>query len=93
MDLNKEIQYVKGVGPNRAELLNRLGIFTLKDLITYYPRAYEDRSKVKKIQECVNGENALIEAVACSNLSDARFNGKTMQKLLVRDETGSATIT
>ncbi len=93
MDLNKKIQYVKGVGPNRAELLNRLGIFTLKDLITYYPRAYEDRSKVKKIQECVNGENALIEAVACSNLSDARFNGKTMQKLLVRDETGSATIT
>ncbi len=93
MNLSKEIQYVKGVGPNRAELLNRLGIFTLKDLITYYPRAYEDRSKVKNIAECVNGEEALIEAVACGKLSDVRLHGKTMQKLLVKDETGSATIT
>ena len=92
MDLDKEIKYVKGVGPNRAELLNRLGIFTLKDLITYYPRAYEDRSKIKSIQECVNGEDALIEVVACDKLSDVRLKGKTMQKLSVRDETGVATI-
>ena len=87
MDLNKDVKYVKGVGPNRVQLLNKLGIFTLNDLITYYPRAYEDRSKVKTIIECVNGENALIEATACSRLSDVRISGKTMQKLIVRDET------
>ena len=33
VDLNKEIKYVKGVGPNRVQLLNKLGIFTLEDLI------------------------------------------------------------
>ena len=49
VNLNKEIQYIKTVGPSRAELLNKLGIFTLKDLITYFPREYEDRGKVKKI--------------------------------------------
>ena len=38
VDLNKEIKYVKGVGPNRELLLNKLKIYTLKDLITYYPR-------------------------------------------------------
>lgn len=31
--LSKEIKYVKGVGPNRAELLNKLGIYTLEDLL------------------------------------------------------------
>ena len=64
MDLLKDVKYIKGVGPNRVQLLNRLGIFTLKDLITYYPRTYEDRSKPKYISECVDGEEALIEAYA-----------------------------
>ena len=39
MDLTEDVKYVKGVGPNRVQLLNKLGIFTLEDLITYYPRA------------------------------------------------------
>ena len=93
MELSKDVKYIKGVGPSRVELLNKLGIFTLKDLITYYPRTYEDRSKPKSIAECVHGEEVLIEAIACSKVSDVRLQGKTMQKLLVRDETGSATIT
>ena len=93
MDFNKDVKYIKGVGPNRVQLLNKLGIFTLKDLITYYPRTYEDRSKPKNITECVNGEEALIEGIACGKVSDVRLKGKTMQKLLVRDETGSCTIT
>ncbi len=93
MDLNKDVKYIKGVGPNRIQLLNKIGIFTLKDLITYYPRSYEDRSKPKNIAECVNGDEVLIEGIACGKLLDSRLRGKTMQKLLVRDETGSCTIT
>ena len=93
MDLNEDVKYIKGVGPNRVKLLNKIGIFTLKDLITYYPRGYEDRSKPKNIIECTNGENALIEAVAISRFMDTRISkGRTMQKLIVRDETGQATI-
>ncbi len=93
MELSKDVKYIKGVGPSRVELLNKLGIFTLQDLITYYPRTYEDRSKPKSIAECVHGDEVLIEVIACSKVSDVRLQGKTMQKLLVRDETGSATIT
>lgn len=93
MDLKKDVKYIKGVGPNRVQLLNKLGIFTLGDLITYYPRAYEDRSKPKAIAECANGEEVLIEVIACSRLSDVRLKGKTMQRLMVRDETASCTIT
>ncbi len=62
MDLKKEVQYIKGVGPSRVKLLNKLGIFTLEDLITYYPREYEDRSKPKNIDELLNGEEVLISA-------------------------------
>ena len=94
MDLNEDVKYIKGVGPNRAKLLNKIGIFTLKDLITYYPRGYADRSKPKNICECVNGEVALIEAISVSRFIDTRISkGRTMQKLMVRDETGQATIT
>lgn len=93
LDLNKDVKYVKGVGPNRVKLLNKINIFTLKDLITYYPRTYEDRSKPKNIIECVDGEEVLIEGIVVSNITNNRINGKTMQKLIIRDETGSATIT
>lgn len=93
MDLSKDVKYVKGVGPNRVKLLNKLGIFTLKDLISYYPRTYEDRSKPKSIIECVDGEEVLIEGIACGRVSNVRLRGKTMQKLIIRDETASCTIT
>ena len=91
IDLEKNVKYIKGVGPNRVQLLNKLGVFTLKDLITYYPRTYEDRSKPKNIAECIDGEEVLIEAYASGRVSDVRLRGKTMQKLVIRDETGVAT--
>ncbi len=91
INLEKDVKYIKGVGPNRVKLLNKLGIYTLKDLITYYPRTYEDRSKPKNIIECVDGEEVLIEAFVSGMVSDVRLRGKTMQKLVIRDETGVAT--
>ena len=93
IDLDKDVKYIKGVGPSRVLLLNKLGIFTLKDLITYYPRTYEDRSKPKVICECEDGQEVLIEAIACGKISNVRIRGKTMQKLVVRDETASVNIT
>ena len=90
VDLYKDVKYIKGVGPNRVKLLNKIGIFNLKDLITYYPRTYEDRSKPKNLYECQEGEEVFVRAVACSRLSDIRIKGRTMQKLLIRDETAPA---
>jgi len=93
LDLDKDVKYVKGVGPNRVTLLNRLGIYTLEDLITYFPRDYEDRSKPKSICECVDGEEALIEALVVYRITEIRLKRNTMYKLQVRDETASCTIT
>ncbi|MGC8930746.1 MAG: ATP-dependent DNA helicase RecG [Dictyoglomus sp.] len=57
----KSVQFAKGVGPHRAKLLNRLEIHTIYDLITYYPRDYDDRSKLKKISEIKPGERVTIK--------------------------------
>ena len=94
IDLENNVKYIKGVGPNRVELLNKLGIYTLKDIITYYPRDYEDRSKPKKIIDCTDGEDVLIEAVVVSRMVELRVKkNMVMYKLTVRDETGVCNIT
>lgn len=65
LDLNKDVKYIKGVGPARAELLNKLGIFNLKDLITYFPREYEDRSKPKLIQDVEDRRRSFNRSNLC----------------------------
>ena len=91
MDLLDDVKFVKGVGPNRVKLLNKLNIYNLEDLITYYPRAYEDRSTPKKIADTVDGEEVLIEVIVASRMREIRTYKKnmTIYKLIVRDETDS----
>ena len=94
VELENDVKFIKGVGPNRVQLLNKIGIFTLKDLITYYPRDYEDRNNSRKLIECYDSEEVTIEAIVVSRITETRLSkGRTMQKLVVRDETASATIT
>ncbi len=94
MDLNNDVKYIKGVGPNRALLLNKLGIYTLKDLITYYPRDYEDRSKPKLINEVLDGEEVLIRGFVISKMLELKIRKNlVIYKLIVRDETGPCTLT
>ena len=53
ISLQTDVRMVKGVGPQRAELLAKRGIFTLEDLLNYLPFRYEDRihfSKIKDVQ-------------------------------------------
>ena len=93
VNLKKEIQYVKGVGPNRVKLLNKLGIYTLEDIITYFPREYEDRGKIKKITELVNGEEALISAYPVGRMNEIKIRKNlSLCKLYVRDESGGCEI-
>lgn len=95
VDLNQDVKFVKGVGPNRAVLLNRLGIYTLKDLITYYPREHEDRSKACKIADLVDGQEALIQGICVSKVNEIRTRRRnmTIYKLIVRDDSASAILT
>ena len=73
VELENDVKFIKGVGPNRVQLLNKIGIFTLKDLITYYPRDYEDRNNSRKLIECYDSEEVTIEAIVVSKITDQRI--------------------
>ncbi|ENY8960969.1 ATP-dependent DNA helicase RecG [Clostridioides difficile] len=90
MDLYKDVQYVKGIGPKKADKLNKLGIFTLKDLLYYFPRQFEDRNNLKKIAQLEDGEKVTIKVVISSINTFSPKEGMTLTKIDVKDETGSA---
>ena len=57
----RDIKFLKGVGPKRAELLQKeLGITTFYDLLTHYPTHYLDRTKVYRIRE-LNEEMSMVQ--------------------------------
>ena len=52
LELTTDIQYLKGVGEKRAEILRKRGIDTVGALLTYFPRAYLDWRDTRLIAEC-----------------------------------------
>ena len=87
-NLNKEIQFVKGIGPKRAEKLHKLNIFTLKDLIYYFPRQYEDRSIIKKISQLQNEDKVSIKGIITKIQTYNPKKGMKITKVDVRDDSG-----
>ena len=85
--LEKDIRFLKGVGPEKAKLLNKLGIEKIEDVITYFPREYEDRSKAKKISELQDGEEALISVRALTNVIEINAKRLKIYKLSACDDT------
>lgn len=49
MNFEQGIQFIKGVGPKKAQILKSLGIENIYDLVTYYPKRYSDQSEVTPI--------------------------------------------
>lgn len=60
--LASPLSALKGAGPRRAALLEKLGLLTIYDLLWFFPRKYEDRRNVRKISELVPGAPAVVEA-------------------------------
>ena len=87
--LDTSVQYIKGVGPKMYELLNKLGIYTVKDLIEYYPRVYEDRTKVTPIDEFVKDQNVLFFGTLVKPVSVVYAKRKKIISTVVTDESGS----
>lgn len=85
------VRYLKGVGPRSAEKLSTLGIATLKDLIRYYPRAWEDRRCLKKIREAKPGDALALRGV----VKDFNFietpRGFAIAKARLADDSGALT--
>lgn len=63
MDLMADIQFINGVGARRAKYLQRLGINSVYDLVTYYPRSYEDQSALTPIAQLTPGEKETTSGI------------------------------
>jgi ATP-dependent DNA helicase RecG len=88
--LQTDVRMVKGVGPQRAELLAKRGIFTLEDLLNYLPFRYEDRihfSKIKDVQP--NGTYTLRARVMSGQAVRGMYGRDAIYHLLVQDDSGS----
>ena len=73
--LSKPITYLKGVGPKRSELYNKLGIETVYDLLYHFPRRYIDFTEDVPIAKAPTDEPSVIRAEVVKKLPEARIRG------------------
>ena len=86
-DLNTDVRYIKGIGEKKAQALNKLGVFSLYDLISYFPRKYEDRSVYKPIALTADGETVCVCALVADTPRLTRIRrGLDIVKLRAVDE-------
>ncbi len=94
MQLYGDVRYLKGIGEARAKLLEKLGIRTVYDLISYFPRDYEDRSVIRELADIQEGETACVRAVVVSTpLLNRIRNGLSITRFRIADDSGTAEVT
>ncbi len=86
MKLNDSIKFVKGIGEARARLFEKLGIFSVVDMLFHLPRALEDRSELKTIAELIDGETVCVRAALASGIKTYRARNRvTVTQATVSD--------
>ena len=89
-ELNTDIRYIKGIGETRAKALHKLGIATLGDLLSYFPRRWEDRTLTRPIRELPVGEYACVRAMLAGDPTASRIaGGRTLVKVRAVDDSGA----
>ncbi|MEG0291434.1 MAG: ATP-dependent DNA helicase RecG [Anaerovoracaceae bacterium] len=91
--MNDNVSTIKGIGPKKTELLKKMGITKISDLIYYFPRTYQDKRKITGIKDLTVGETCQIKGRVIFVASD-KFNRTKKQnlRLLVEDSTGKVEI-
>ena len=75
MKFSDDIKYIKGVGEARAMAFRSIGVSTVGELLRFYPRAYEDWSKILPISQCLIGENVCIKGTVMFPVKNERVRG------------------
>ena len=88
-ELQTDVRYIGGIGETRAKALRKLGISTLRELISYFPRAYEDRTHTFLIRELPVGQFACVKAMIAAEPTSRRISGgRVLVKARAVDESG-----
>ncbi len=92
--LRQPLSCLPGVGPQRLAQLNRLGLFSLEDLLRRFPRDYEDRTTVRPIAGLEEGAAVCVRATVADELRKSRLpGGRTMSRGRAFDSTGGLQLT
>ena len=93
-DLNTDVRYIKGIGEKKALAFGKLGVFSLYDLVSFFPRKYEDRSQFRPIAETLDGETVCIRALIADTPRLTRIRrGMELVRFRAVDESGAVDIT
>ncbi len=88
--LQTPIEYLKGVGPNRADLLRKeVGIFTYQDLLHFFPNRYIDRTRYYKINELLQNNAEVQIAGKITHIKTVEQNKGKRLVATFTDETGT----
>ncbi|HEX3021743.1 MAG TPA: ATP-dependent DNA helicase RecG [Lachnospiraceae bacterium] len=93
MDLTDRINVIKGIGDKTEKNFNKLGIFTVRDILEYYPRAYDIYGRLMNITDIEEGEMAVFEAYLYQNVEVKKVRNLTILSCRVKDSTGSIGLT
>lgn len=89
MNLNASVSAIKGIGQKKAEILQSMGIETIEDFFTFYPRDYQDRRELRKMNELLDGTFSLVKGKVMLKVKNGSpYSKKQTLKVLVTDETG-----
>lgn len=92
--LQSPISALNGIGATRAAAFERLGVTKIRDLISFYPRSYENRGSIKLLSEAEEGEKqAFMLTVATMPKKVMLRRGMTLLKLRAYDDSGAVNIT
>ena len=72
-ELYGSVRFIRGIGEQRAKSLEKLGIFTLYDLVSYFPRAYEDRTRLVTIDKLEPDVPACFKAMVMNTPRTSRL--------------------
>ena len=89
MEWNSPVSLLKGIGEQREKKLLKLGISTIEDLLTHYPREYKDRSEIIKIADLPMDEPSTFLAQVKEEGQNSRHGRLVYTRMKVYDETGS----
>ena len=94
MRLNDNIRYLKGIGEKRAELFQKLGVFSIRDLLYHLPRGYEDRTNVSPVIDLREGESVCVRVSPAGGIRSFRArNGARVTQVHMSDGTGLLAVT
>lgn len=92
--LNDNIRYLKGVGEKRAEQLNKLGLFSLGTLLSFYPKSYKDLSRICQIFDCPLDTVCSVKARVITDVSEHYIRkNMILYKFTVSDGTEKMDVT